>query len=257
MSVLSPISTIAWFAKRPPYWEHGLRTAIRKLLSERDHPAARGEARRWADERAVSRAEAMGRMGLDGAGETFPTRLYEEASGRASAATVKMGGPGDLDLLYGVVRATGAKKVLETGVAYGWSSLAILSGMEGREGCRLASVDMPYPKRNNEGFVGIVVPERYREAWTLVRLPDRSGIEKALAALDGEIDVAHYDSDKAYAGRMFGYDKLWRALRPGGVFISDDVEDNEAFRDFMTAQSVEFAIVANGSKYAGITRKPG
>ncbi|MFV0281806.1 MAG: hypothetical protein ACK5JM_13735, partial [Rhodoblastus sp.] len=70
----------------------------------------------------------------------------------------------------------GARRMVETGVAYGWSSLALLAASEDRPDSRLVSVDMPYPKMNNEAFVGIVVPERFHARWKLVRKPDRNGL---------------------------------------------------------------------------------
>ena len=72
------------------------------------------------------------------------------------------GAPGGLDLLHVAVECSDARCVVETGVAYGWSSLAILSALVGRGGAHLVSVDMAYPKMNNESFVGIVVPDRLR-----------------------------------------------------------------------------------------------
>ena len=35
-----------------------------------------------------------------------------------------MGGPRNLNLLFNAIKLTGAKCIVETGVAYGWSSLA-------------------------------------------------------------------------------------------------------------------------------------
>src|SRR5262249_40277160 len=144
-------------------------------------------------------------------------------------SAVRMGGPGDVNLLYAAVKLSGAWRVVETGVAYGWSSLAILAALDGRDGARLVSVDMPYPKINNEAFVGIAVPERLRGRWRLIHAPDRHGLERAIAEAGGTIDLCHYDSDKSWWGRQYGFPLLWEALRPGGVFISDDVQDNMAF----------------------------
>ncbi len=64
----------------------------------------------------------------------------------AKKSQVSMGGPGDLQLLHAAVYLSGAKRIIETGVAYGWSSLAILSAIEKRPEAKLVSVDMPYPK---------------------------------------------------------------------------------------------------------------
>ncbi len=64
---------------------------------------------------------------------------------------------------------------------------------------------MPYAKLNNEPFVGIVVTESLRPSWTLIRLPDRNGLNRAIAQFNGTIDFAHYDFDKTYYGRDFAY----------------------------------------------------
>ncbi len=41
------------------------------------------------------------------------------------------------------LKLKGAQRVVETVVAYGWSSLAILAAMQAGAGGRLVSVDMP------------------------------------------------------------------------------------------------------------------
>jgi len=41
------------------------------------------------------------------------------------------------------------------------------------------------------------------------------------------------------------------------VFVSDDVSDNLAFRDFARTTSVEPLIVRHQGKFVGILRKPG
>ena len=98
-----------------------------------------------------------------------------------------MGGAGDLDLLFAASKLSKANKALETGVAYGWSSLAILESISSLKNAKLISIDMPYPKMNNEDFVGIVVPKSLKAKWTLIREPDRNGIKKALKKFGGNI----------------------------------------------------------------------
>ncbi len=115
---------------------------------------------------------------------------------------------------------------------------------------------MPYPKMNNEAFVGVVVPDRFRSAWQIVRKPDRYGLKEALALIGGVIDLCHYDSDKSYWGRAYAYPLLWDALVQGGVIISDDIQDNLAFRDFVNEKGVPFAITESEGKFVGILRKP-
>ena len=108
---------------------------------------------------------------------------------------------------------------------------------------------------NNEEFVGIVVMDSLRDNWELIREPDRNGIKKALKKFGGVIDLCHYDSDKSYYGRMYAYPILWNALKKGGVFISDDIQDNMAFREFVEIRKLNFAVTKSAEKYIGIIYK--
>lgn len=253
------LRTTLWFAKRPSFWPHMAALTKRQFDGSKAHELRAPEAKEWARGRAVSTEDALRAVGvLDGA-DALPGGLPEDliAAGeeRAKKAAVVMGGPGDLDLIYRTVLASKATRMVETGVAYGWSSMAALAALEQTDG-KLASVDMPYPKANNEADVGIVVPDEWRGRWNLIRQPDRNGIKQALASFGGTIDLAHFDSDKSYAGRMYAFPLLWTALRSGGLFISDDIQDNFGFRDFCASENVEFAITESDDKFVGICRKP-
>lgn len=133
----------------------------------------------------------MAKLGIKGEVYGLSGSVVEEGHQLAAKSKVKMVGPGDLDLLFNAVRLTNAKRVVETGVAYGWSSLAILYAMSMSGTEKLYSVDMPYPKMDNEAFVGIAVPQRFRSRWSLIREPDRCGLEKAIDAASGQIDLCH------------------------------------------------------------------
>ena len=248
---------LLWFVRRPKYWRHMSSYVLRTLTSKRNSAAERKAARLWAEQNAVSVNDCLERIGLspgDRPNLGIDGNLIREGRERARRSHVKMGGAGDLSLLHSVVKLTNARTVVETGVAYGWSSLAILAGF-GRPDARLISVDMPYPTLGNEPFVGIVVPDELRTRWTLIREPDRPGLKKAIALAGGPIDVCHYDSDQAYEGRRYGYPLLWDALAEGGVFISDDIQDNLAFKEFSEEKGLPFAVVGNAGKYAGVIRK--
>jgi predicted O-methyltransferase YrrM len=246
-----------WFLQRPSFWPHAVTLAARKVTPSRDTPRERMQAASWAAERAVSVQSALQAVGIP-VPDHVPSldhAVREEAEQRANTARVRMGGPADIDLLYAAAVLSGARRIVETGVAYGWSSLALLAALEKKQDGRLASVDMPYPKMNNEEWVGVAVPERLRSHWILVRKPDRYGLPTAISALGGTIDLCHYDSDKSYHGRKYGYQLMWQALRSGGLFISDDIQDNLAFREFVEARQVPFAITASQGKYVGMARK--
>lgn len=247
--------TALWFAKRPDHWAHGWGLARRKFLPNRDSPELRAQARQWAARQAVPVAEALLAVGLQGAPQGLSPALLAEGENLAREVPRRMGGPGDINLLFDAVRLSGAQRIIETGVAYGWSSLAILSALDGRSGAALVSVDMAYPKQGNEAFVGVVVPDRFRSPWTLVREPDCRGLEKAITRLGGVIDLCHYDSDKSWWGRHYAFPQLWQALKPGGIFISDDIQDNLYFAEFTEAKKTIFAITEFEGKYVGIMRK--
>lgn len=256
--MIEKIKTAIWFARRPGFYAHATALAFRKLKVDYEAPKYREQATNWAAERALPLAEALDKVGLLRDGQDLPAMdkaLINEAEKKATQSRVKMGGPGDLSLIYSAVVLSNAHKVIETGVAYGWSSLAILAGLLDKDGAKLISVDMPYPKMGNESFVGIVVPERFKSYWSLIRQPDRPGVQKAIAQHKGEIDLCHYDSDKSWYGRNYAYPMLWDALKTGGVFISDDIQDNMAFAEFVEAKNIPFAVTESHGKYVGILRK--
>lgn len=107
----------------------------------------------------------------------------------------------------------------------------------------------------NEEFVGIVVPEDYRKNWLLIREPDRRGLQKAIRAVGGQVDLCHYDSDKSWWGRAYGFPLMWQALRPGGLFVSDDIQDNFFFAEFAKSKSMPFAVTESQGKFVGLIRK--
>lgn len=247
--------TLLWFAKRPNHWAHAFALAQRKFRADHDSPNLHRKASTWAQENSVSACEALARVGISGKLEDIDPTIFSQARDRESKSRTKMGGAGDLTLLHNAVRLTGASRVVETGVAYGWSSLSILSAFGDNRNAHLVSVDMPYPKLGNDQDVGIVVPDHMRRHWTLIREPDRKGLIKAISLLGGSIDLCHYDSDKSWWGRHYAYPILWGALREGGVFISDDIQDNLYFAEFSQRIAAPFAVTAYEGKFVGIMRK--
>src|SRR5947209_13168435 len=150
MSLSSKVATGAWFLRRPAFWRHGAELARRKFMRDMDSFEQQSKAREWAAERAEPVQAALEAIGLLNEGRPIPEvspALLTEAERLAKLATAPMGGAGDLELIHAAARLSKAQRAIETGVAYGWSSLAILAALS-RNG-RLVSVDMPYPKMNN------------------------------------------------------------------------------------------------------------
>lgn len=249
-----------WFAQRPVLYPEFLRLVLWKVRGGGVHPRAQTgpEAAEWARLRSVSPATALYR--LSGATDVPAVRslfpeTFTEADARVRNCPVRMGGGAHLDFLYSLAESVGARRVVETGVAHGWSSLVLLLSVSEREEGVVYSTDMPYPNRENDRYVGAAVPERLYPWWRLQRQADRQGLPKSLKRL-GIIDLCHYDSDKSYEGRMWAYKKLWNGLRPGGILMSDDIQDNLAFYDFALSTGREPVIVRGERSYVGILRRP-
>jgi predicted O-methyltransferase YrrM len=251
--------TLFWFLKRPRLYPHMMHLVSLKLSPSSHVMEDTGEeALEWCEGLAVDTDTALER--LTGMPAPTPVRdlhsdYFESAERTAGECPMEMGGAGNLDLLYWSAEYLKASKVIETGVAYGWSSLAILLSLKNRPGSQLISSDMPYRNRNGEQYVGCIVPKEIRSNWRILSYADRQAVPRALKTL-GTIDMCHYDSDKSYDGMMWAYPRLWKALRPGGFFISDDIGDNIAFREFSKAIACDPIIVKKDNKYMGVIIKP-
>lgn len=257
----SALKTVLWYSKRPRLYPELMRAVRAKYARRAYAPDTRAEATCWCNEGALTTAEAIAEITGMTAFEPVRDRfrdIFARAEEIVQRCPVKMGGASNLDLLFWICEHLRATNVIETGVAYGWSSLAILLSLQNRDDAILVSTDMPYLKRNNDAHVGCVVPEQLRPKWQILACADREALPKALKMLPS-IDMCHYDSDKSYAGRTWAYPLLWAALRPGGIFISDDIGDNLAFHDFCSRTGQDPVIVCTlcdiGTKHAGVLVK--
>ena len=215
------------------------------------------EASAWCAERAITADALLDLFQVAEQHRQFDRRFADEldaAKQRAAACPVPMGGASHMPLIHALCEHLAANRVIETGVAFGWSSLAALLSLSGRPAARLYSVDLPYFDRRNDPWVGCAVPAELHKQWLLYRMADRDGLPRAIRAA-GTLDLAHYDSDKSPAGRAWAYPVLWAALRRGGILISDDVGDNNAFQAFAAVCGARPHIVQSDGKFLGILSK--
>jgi predicted O-methyltransferase YrrM len=254
--MLNKILIIYWFLMRPKYYQHFFSLIKRKFLFNYDTAKHRNQAYKWASENAISYSEALDKLGLAGDINGLDNNTILEGQKLRDKTSVEMGGSAHINLLYDCVRLLNAKKIIETGVAYGWSSLAILKALNKNNDGILYSVDMPYLGTKNNKEVGIVVPQYLRKNWIVIRKPDRPGIIDALDKAGGKIDLCHYDSDKSWWGRHYAYPILWNALNSQGLFISDDIQDNLYFSEFVKKKLLDFSVVKYKGKFVGLIRKP-
>lgn len=253
--MFSKLQTIAWYLKQPK----GM-TLIWLLLKRKTIYASkentRSESEEWCRENSTDTSIALTHLFPDmkltvkNPETEFPGE-FSYAYQKAKASPFKMGGQGDTILLYNLCEYIQARYVFETGVAYGWSSLSILLSLSKRPGSLLTSTDMPYAKMGNDDYVGTAVPQKLKAQWKLIRESDVSGLPKGLEEIP-YLDLVHYDSDKSYLGRMISYPKLYNKLRQGGIFISDDINDNLAFKHFCETKGKRPIIVSFDNRYVGV-----
>jgi predicted O-methyltransferase YrrM len=228
---------------------------MRLLLLRKARERSRDEATRWANGLAISTDEAI--TALCGSKTTnflMEPILIQEATTRVTDCAADLGGPADIRLLYALTRHLRPDLIVETGVAYGWSSLAILAAIEENGSGKLVSIDRPDMTLPDDRYIGCAVPDRFRHRWTLRLGVDRDRLPAALAEAE-KVKLVHYDSDKSYLGRAWAYRKIWPAIAHHGVFVSDDISDNTAFRDFCREVGVAPIIIRDGSKFCGIALK--
>jgi hypothetical protein len=121
------------------------------------------------------------------------------------------------------------RRVVETGVARGIVTQTILEALARNGEGGLWSIDMPvllHPELAPE--VGIAVPADGRDRWRLITGTSRQRLRPLLARL-GSIDLFVHDSLHTERNIRFELEQAWRALRPGGVVIVDDIHFNAGF----------------------------
>lgn len=246
-------------AVRPGY----LRVMTAKLVgrvTDRPHAAREREATVWAADRARP---------VDELARVFDPGLWAEAedvghhiaaAGRRQLAALEEDphqGGAHAALLYFLVRALGIDVAVETGVALGHSTAAILSAMQVNGRGHLYSSDFPaFRHREPERHVGCLVDDDLRDRWTLDLRGDRRALRRFLAQVD-RIDLLHYDSDKTYRARRRAVDLVEPLLSPHALVLIDDIQDNFHFRDYVEARTVDCDVVDYDGKYLGVVGLPG
>ena len=97
-------------------------------------------------------------------------RLQISAQEKLKAIDFDLGGGGNFPLLYFLTRSIRPRTVVETGVAAGFSSNAILSALKENGGGHLYSSDFPYFRiEDPEKYIGFVVDEELKGNWTCLK----------------------------------------------------------------------------------------
>ena len=144
-----------------------------------------------------------------------------------------LGGGGCYSLLYFLTRLMQPSVIVETGVASGYSSMAILRAVDENGIGHLYSSDFPYLRlKNPEKYIGIIVPEKLKKFWSLYTRGDRISLPEIIDQIS-QVDLFHYDSDKTYEGRTYAYETLKSKLTRNSIVIFDDIQDNCHFKEMV------------------------
>lgn len=180
--------------------------------------------------------------------------LNIEAKNILNKLNLKVGGSGNYILLYFLVRKLKPLNIVETGVASGWSSLAMLKGIQKNKCGMLFSSDFPYLRIDKRDYIGILVQdEKLKKNWYLNINGDENALPKIIAQLnDKKINLFHYDSDKSYSGRQFACNILRYNFDKNCIIIFDDIQNNLHFRDYVKNNNKKFIVLEFNKKYLGI-----
>lgn len=161
-------------------------------------------------------------------------------------------------MAYYVCRLIHPRIVIETGVGHGITSAFILRALAENDTGHLYSVDLPAFERGSEKFIGNAVPEKLRNRWTLILGLSGSILPGLLSKL-GKISMFLHDSDHSYRNQKMEYSLAWKYLLHGGVLLSDDVNNSNAFIEFTERQKVQPIIVTQSNKnlLVGLLVRPG
>lgn len=248
--------TFLAYISRPQLYPELGRKIYKNIFNRKAAFRGKEKSEEWCISAAISQEKAisdiLGFVDYQPIKLKFPEALNFAVESEKSCP-VKMGGAGALDLIYYLNEYVNSTNAVETGVAYGWSSLAVLLSLKQRNGI-LYSSDMPYLGKENDQYVGCVVPEDLKNNWKLFRFADRESLPK-IYKTQQIFDFVHYDSDKSYNGRMWAYPVLYKNLRKGGVLMSDDISDNAAFMDYCAQNNFKPTVVEFDNKFAGFIFK--
>lgn len=156
----------------------------------------------------------------------------------------------DFDLArmcYVLCRSIRPHIVVETGVAYGVTSAFILKAFEVNQFGELHSIDLPPLARQNDQFVGTLIPDDLKHRWRLHRGSAKKLLPKILPEL-GEVDIFIHDSLHTYGNMRFEFGAVKPYLNERHAIIADDIEGNRAFREWVDLVHPDFSFTMREAK---------
>lgn len=160
--------------------------------------------------------------------------------------------------LYALCKFLKPDKVVETGVAYGLSSMYILQALSENKKGILYSIDFTFSPWQSKEMIGAAIPNSLRKNWKLIYGPSSKELNKLLSSIN-PIDIFFHDSLHTFNNMLFEFETVWPHIKSGGFLISDDISQNNAFYRFYSTFNLEPLILPQKSSqnsFLGILKKP-
>jgi predicted O-methyltransferase YrrM len=152
-------------------------------------------------------------------------------------------------LLYAVVKAKNPKVVIETGVANGITTNAIMKALELNENNgELHSFDVL--QQTSKAYIG-------KGKWNFHLLNPKNTYKQIVNEITKlpKVDIWVHDSDHGYRWQKFEYLLALKSLNAGGLLISDDVDASSAWGELSKTHFRKSYIIFDSRKFIGIAIK--
>lgn len=159
--------------------------------------------------------------------------------------------------LYALCKIMKPSKIVETGVAYGLSSMYVLQALYENKKGALYSIDSIFRPWESEEMIGSAIPSNLRTNWNLVHGSSSQKLKKLLMS-SGPIDIFFHDSLHTFKNMIFEFETAWPFINKNGFLISDDISSNNAFYEFYSKLNLEPNTMlqkASDNSFLGIIRK--
>jgi predicted O-methyltransferase YrrM len=219
----------------------------------------RGSSSFWSREKAEEIVTHLtGEDPLGFYAEVDASQFYSEMKSRKEYLTKNKLGNVPIEtegkFLYALCRALKPEKVVETGPGTGISSSFILKALEANGSGEMWSIEAGVlaisPLKLN---FGQFVPESLRGRWHLIMGESEKLLPNLLNDLKS-VDFFFHDSDHSYENMSWEFEKAWPYVRKGGILAADDINFNNAFRDFCSKHQLTPAPYSRFSRF-GVVKK--
>lgn len=152
-------------------------------------------------------------------------------------------------LLYALVKANNPKVVIETGVANGITTNAIMKALDINDNTgELHSFDV-LPETSN-AYIG-------SGNWNFHLLNSKNTYKQIVNEISKlpKVDIWVHDSNHGYRWQKFEYLLALKSLKTGGILISDDIDASSAWSELSRSHFRKSYIIFDSRKFIGIAFK--